>query len=110
MALAPEQKNPDWLWDGIAMYMTQDEDRSEPYYEEMLNGGIPEIYTLKNNDRDRYKYGYSLVEYIVEEYGREKLVELLKEYGDIEKVLNITESEFRDGWIEFLKEKLHKQR
>ncbi len=110
MALAPEQKNPDWLWDGIAMYMAQDEDRSEPYYEEMLNGGIPEIYTLKNNDRDRYKYGYSLVEYIVEEYGREKLVELLKEYGDIEKVLNITESEFRDGWIEFLKEKLHKQR
>lgn len=110
MELASEKKQPDWLWDGTAMYMSQDKDRYEPYYEELINSGIPEIYALKSNDRDRYIYGYSLVEYIVEEYGREKLVELLKEYGDIEKVLNITESEFRDGWIDFLKEKLHKQR
>jgi uroporphyrinogen-III synthase len=48
-----------------------------------------------------------MVEYIVETYGKEKLVELLREYEDIEKVLNILENEFRDGWIEFLKEKVN---
>ncbi len=48
-----------------------------------------------------------MVEYIVEAYGREKLVELLREYEDIEKVLNISENEFRDGWIEFLKKKVN---
>lgn len=107
MALASSKPRVDWLWDGVAMYLSQEKDRSEPYYEELINSGIPEIYTLKNNDKDRYIYGYSMVEYIVEEYGREKLVELLREYGDIEKVLNITESEFREGWIEFLKSKLN---
>lgn len=106
MALASAKPRVDWLWDGIAMYVAQEKDRSEPYYEEMIDRGIPEIYTLKSNDRDRYIYGYSMVEYIVKEYGREKLVELLKEYGDIGKVLNITESEFRESWIEFLKGRL----
>lgn len=106
MALAQDDYHADWLWDGIAMYLSQDKDRYEPYYEELLKNGSPQMYTLKKNNKDRYIYGYSMVEYIIEEYGREKLVELLMEYGDIQKVLNISESEFRDGWIKFLEGKI----
>lgn len=35
-------------------------------------------------------------------------MELLEEYGDLEKVLNVTESEFRDGWTKFLEDKVKK--
>ncbi len=106
MALAQDNYHPDWLLEGVAMYLSQEKDRSEPYYEELLKNGIPQIYTLIKNNKDKYIYGYSMVEYIIEEYGREKLVELLMKYGDIQKVLNISEDEFRDGWIEFLEEKI----
>ncbi len=109
MALAKDDHQPDWLLDGIAMYLAQEKDKSEPYYEELLKNGIPQMYTLKKNDKDRYIYGYSMVEYIIEEYGREKLVELLMEYGDIQKVLNISDDEFRDCWIKFLEGKINKQ-
>lgn len=109
MALAQDNYQPDWLSEGIAMYLAQEKDRSEPYYEELLKNGIPQIYTLIKNYKDRYIYGYSMVEYIIEEYGREKLVELLMESGDIQKVLNISEDEFRDCWIEFLEGKINKQ-
>lgn len=105
--LAPKGTHDSWIAEGIAMYLSQNEDRYEDNYRKFLDQGIPEIYTLKKNNEDVYKYGYSMVEYIVEAYGREKLVELLREYEDIEKVLNISENEFRDGWIEFLKKKVN---
>lgn len=105
MALVSNKPRVDWLWDGTAMYVAQDKDKSEPYYEEMLDYGIPAIYSLKDNYRDRYIYGYSMVEYIVEEYGRDKLVELLTKNGDIEKVLDVTENAFREAYMQFLKEK-----
>ncbi|WP_025640222.1 ABC transporter substrate-binding protein [Schnuerera ultunensis] len=107
MALANEKRHDSWLMEGTAMYLAQHKDRQEPYYDELLEQGIPEIYTLKVPSEDVYKYGYSMVEYIVETYGREKLVELLREYGDIEKVLDISESEFRDEWVEFLNDKIN---
>ncbi len=103
--LAPKKLHDSWIFEGTAMYLAQDADRYEHNYRKFLDEGIPEIYTLKKSNEDVYKYGYSMVEYIVETYGKEKLVELLREYEDIEKVLNISENEFRDGWIEFLKGK-----
>ncbi len=105
MALANSMRHPDWLWEGVAMYMAQDEDRYEPYYEELIEKGIPEMYKLKRTDIDQYIYGYSMVEFVDQNYGKNKVVELVTEYGDIEKVLDITENEFRDKWIKFLKEK-----
>lgn len=35
-----------------------------------------------------------------------KLVDLLLDYGDIEEVLNITESEFKEGWKVFVEGKI----
>lgn len=106
MALANKKRHDDWMWEGLAMYLAQDKDKYEPYYEDMINNGLPQIIKLRFYSLDRYKYGYSMVEYIIEEYGKEKLIELFKEYEDFGKVLNVTEVEFRDGWIKFLNNKI----
>ena len=103
-ALTGGKTQIDWLWEGTSKYLAQDRDFSEWYYKEMLEKGLPEFYMLK--DESRYTYGYSMVEYIIQTYGREKLIELLVQQGDIEDVLNITEDEFQDGWKGLLEEKI----
>lgn len=106
MALTNGKMQIDWLWEGTAKYLSQDRDYSEPYYKEMIDNGIPEMYLLRRNEKYRYIYGYSMVEFIVETYGKEKFIDLLLDYGDIEEVLNVTQREFREVWKTFLKEKM----
>lgn len=106
MALTNGKMQIDWLWEGTARYLTEDTDYSKVYYKELIEKGIPDRYLLKRNVKYRYNYGYSMVEFIVETYGREKLVDLLLDYGDIEEVLNITESEFKEGWKVFVEGKI----
>lgn len=104
MVLTGNNTQVDWLWEGTAKYLAQDRDFSEVYYEDMLEKGLPDLYTLKYESR--YTYGYSMVEYIIETYGREKLIELLLHQGDIMDVLNITMDEFEIGWKGFIKGKI----
>lgn len=103
MALVGDSMSAGWLWEGTAMYLAGQEINEKSHYKNLLQIGLPELYKLnERGSRDIYTYGYSLVEFIIETYGREKLVELLKEGGNIEKVLNITENELRDEWTEFV--------
>jgi hypothetical protein len=63
--------------------------------------------TLKslNNSNQVYNVGYTIIEYVVEKWGRDKLPSLIKSYVDIEAVLKISESDFEKGWMEFVDEK-----
>jgi len=105
MVLTNGNAQVDWVWEGTAKYLAQDKDFSETYYKEMLEKSLPDLHTL-NIGENRYIYGYSMVEYIIKTFGREQLIELLVQQGEIDDVLNITEDEFIDGWEEFLEEKL----
>lgn len=51
-----------------------------------------------------YDYGYTVVEYIVKEYGYNALVKLIKSNGDVATSIEIDEDSFYNGWIEYLKE------
>lgn len=106
MALTGGNAQIDWLWEGTAKYLAQDRDYSKAYYKEMIEKGLPDLYIL-NLSEGRYTYGYSMVEYIIKTYGREKLIELLVHQGDIDGVLNIKVDDFRNGWKVFLEEKLN---
>lgn len=96
-----------WLWEGTAMYLAGQGISERSHYKNLLQIGLPNLYELNyGSSHHVYTYGHSLVEFIIETYGREKLVELLKESGDLKKVLNISENELRDEWTEFLKVKV----
>lgn len=92
---------PQWFWEAICDYEAG-----------IVNGisvkyGMSKGLTIKelNKSNQIYNVGYSIVEFIVHRWGREKLAELVVSYVDIEKVLNIREAEFEKAWIEFVSEK-----
>jgi hypothetical protein len=41
----------------------------------------------------------------VEKWGKDKFPALITSYVDFESVLNISESDFEKGWVEFVDEK-----
>jgi hypothetical protein len=97
---------PVWLWEAVSCYeagQTQDL-KNEPW---LANGSYPALAEL--NDRSKggkiYKTGYSIIEFILQRYGKEKLIELILNDGHIQSVLHETEAAFSKEWYEFVKEK-----
>ncbi len=97
---------PIWLWEGLSVY------EAEQFYEPktlayLKNGKYPQISELNNRSKGQkiYTCGYTIIEYILEEYGKDKLIELIESYGDLKKVLNLTEEKFSSNWYNFIKKK-----
>ena len=99
--------NPRWLWEGIALFEAGQfvNPRRLAY---MIEGHPPTLAELNANwqtNSQVYDLGYLLVEYIVEKWGRQQVVDLIKSLGDVSSVLGISVSEFEKGWYEFVKGK-----
>ncbi|TMU56613.1 hypothetical protein [Flagellimonas algicola] len=97
---------PVWLWEGLSVYEAEQfyEPKTLAYFD---NGNFPQISELNNRSAGQkiYTCGYTLIEYIFETYGRDKLIELVASYGDLKKTLNLTEEQFSSNWYEFIKDK-----
>lgn len=52
-----------------------------------------------------YKVGYTLIEFILQNFGSDKFPELIANYGNLAKVFNQTEEQFTKEWYEFVKAK-----
>ena len=97
---------PTWLWEAISVYEAQQfvNPKTLPY---LNNGTYPSIAELNNRVKGGkiYTCGYTIIEYIQSKYGEEKFIELIKNYGNLEKILSITDDQFCKEWYEFIKEK-----
>jgi len=91
---------PQWFWEAICDYEASIVNSLSVKY------GMSKNPTLKSlsNSNQVYNVGYTIVEYIVEKWGEDKLPALITSYVDIEVVLNISEGEFEKGWVEFVDE------
>lgn len=92
---------PQWFWEAICDYEAN-----------MVNNlsvkhGMKNKPTLQelNTSNQIYNVGYTIIEYFVAKYGKEKLPEFIKSYGDFEEVLGVTEKEFETEWHKFVDEK-----
>ena len=92
---------PQWFWEAISDYEADIVNSVSVKY------GMSKDPTLKslNNSNQVYNVGYTIIEYVVEKWGRDKLRPLIKSYVDIESVLKISEPDFEKGWMEFVDEK-----
>jgi len=92
---------PQWFWEAICDYEAGIVNNISVKY------GMGKSLTLQelNNSNQIYNVGYTIIEYIVETWGKDKIPMLITSYVDIEKVLNVSESEFEKGWIEFVSER-----
>jgi hypothetical protein len=92
---------PQWFWEAICDYEASIVNNISVRY------GMKKNLTLKelNNSNQIYNVGYTIIEYIVEKWGQDKLPILITSYVDIKTVLGVSESEFEKGWIDFVNEK-----
>lgn len=97
---------PTWLWEAISVYEAGQfiDPKTLPY---LSNGQYPGISELNNRLKGGkiYSCGYTIIEYVLTTYGQEKLIALVKNYGNLKKTFNLTDDEFSNGWYRFVKEK-----
>lgn len=97
---------PIWLWEAICVYEAGD--LTDPKkLEDLRNGKYPSIKELNTRSKGQkiYKYGYTLIEFILNKYKQDKLIELIKNYGDLKRTLGVTDEQFSKDWYGFVQEK-----
>ena len=96
---------PTWLWEAISVYEAKQfvDPKTLPY----LNEHYPNISELNNRTKGGkiYSCGYTIIEYILSKYGQNNLINLIKNYGDLKRTLNVTDDLFCKDWYEFVQEK-----
>ncbi|WP_207423059.1 hypothetical protein [Desertivirga brevis] len=97
---------PVWLWESVSVYEAK-EFIDPKQLEDLREGRYPSIKELNTRSKGQkiYTYGYTLIDFILEKYKRDKLIELIENYGDLEKTLGITEEQFSKEWYMFVREK-----
>lgn len=94
---------PVWLWESISVYEAgQFNDPKTLAY--LNNGSYPNISQLNNRSKAGkvYKVGYTIIEYILSRYGRDKLIELVRNYGNLYNTLGVTDDQFCKDWFAFV--------
>jgi len=96
-----EKNYPQWFWEAICDYEAGIVNRISVRHGMKNNPTLKEL----NSNNQIYHVGYTIVEYFVAKYGKEKLPEFIKSYGNFDKTTGVTEKQFETEWKQFVKEK-----
>ena len=109
LALNPTfNNNPRWLWEATAIYESK-----RPQVPEIsdlkciTHNSVPTLSSLNEHPFNIYKVGFFLVEFIETTWGRDTLLALVKFDGDTQEALGISENDFEQRWLEFLRKNYH---
>lgn len=97
--------NPRWLWEAVAVYENNEfvDPRTLPY---MVSGNYPTLAELNtsynNSNHNIYQVGYVLLQYIVDTWGMDTVIELIQNNGNLTVSLGLTARQFETGWYQFL--------
>ncbi|RKN70558.1 RNA polymerase sigma factor [Paenibacillus ginsengarvi] len=103
---------PKWLYQGLGGYeaglMTKDHIRHS-IRKMVEHDDVPTFEDLEDHSwdferRKGFQFAYSLAEFILREYGEDRLNRLIRKPADFEDAFQCSESAFRIRWITFLKE------
>ena len=109
LALNPTfNNNPRWLWEATAIY----ESKRPPVPEIsdikcITNNSVPTLSNLNAHPLNIYRVGFFLADFIEATWGQGALIALVKFNGDTHKALGISENDFEQQWLMFLKTKYH---
>ncbi|RVT78571.1 hypothetical protein EOD40_04880 [Flavobacterium sufflavum] len=94
---------PIWLWEAISVYEAQEfiNPKTLSYMNKVHYPSVTEL-----NDRKKggkiYSCGYTIIEYILEKYGQDKLISLIKNYGNLQTTFDSSNDQFFSEWYDFV--------
>ncbi|MBZ9635177.1 peptidase MA family metallohydrolase [Clostridium sp. FP1] len=104
---------PRWLNEGIACYEAKDNNENgirKTVMNGLVNNTVPTFKDLDTGEdfetffkRNGYQYSYTIVESIIEEFGYDKLYNLIESPNKFLGVFGITENQLQNKWMEFIK-------
>ncbi|MEO5895986.1 MAG: hypothetical protein ABIS06_09820 [Vicinamibacterales bacterium] len=97
--------NPRWLWESVAIYESRQlvNPRNLTY---LVAGQPPSFARLNTFDNTLvYDVGFLIAEFVVERWGRERLVQLVAANGDVAAVLLMSLGEFETQWFAAVRSK-----
>lgn len=99
--------NPRWLWESVALYENGElvDPRTLDY---MVAGRPPSLAELDADvtaSRRVYEVGFTIGEFVVERFGRDALVRLIRANGDTTTVLALSPGAFVDAWSGFVRDR-----
>ncbi|MBL8967653.1 MAG: hypothetical protein JNG85_11645 [Spirochaetaceae bacterium] len=99
---------PRWLWEALALY-ENGEFKDPRRLDYLAAGDYPTLAELGedfNDDRGSiYEVGYLLLAYLKETWGMPKVLELVRNGGDLGASLGLTEAAFEAGWKTWVEER-----
>jgi len=98
---------PIWLNEGTASYEGRNiENIDSVIQSDIEDDKIPSFTELENRkefaEKKGYEFSTTLVEFIISEYGYDKLIDLIKSPGDMEAILNLSKDELYLKWKDYL--------
>jgi hypothetical protein len=97
-----DQVYPRWLWEGLATYEAGQYNMLTMSLS--VKDGFPTLRDLNGEHNQIYHVGYTLVAFILHQWGSESLRELIATDGDIQGVLGIAEHQFAQQWERYVRE------
>ena len=95
---------PTWLWEAVSTYEADQfiDPKTLAY---MDNGHYPGLEELNKrlNGGKIYSCGYTIIEYILLKFGQDSLIKLIQNYGDVQRVFNVSNEQFSRDWYEYVK-------
>ena len=70
-----------------------------------LKDGFPTLKTLNEQNNLVYNVGYTLIDFIIKYFGKDKLIALIKNHGNVRATLGLTDKEFETQWGLYVKDK-----
>lgn len=103
---------PLWLHEGVAMYEAKQTDQLYEVGKWVKRNMIPQLDSLESygtydtmSENKVYPFSYTLIEYIINEYGIEKLNEFIRSPSDYNNAFGVDKDEFEQAWKDYLSEK-----
>ena len=101
---------PIWLNEGIAVYEAkQMSSNIKNTIKEKLNrNDVPLLSQMNSSNFSEvggYIFSYTAIEYLIDSYGYDTVISLIKTPNDLEQILGNSMKEFEDNWESYLKEK-----
>ncbi len=101
-----------WLWEGLATYESKQYSTAVKDYlrTDISANNIPTLSEMEKagnvgfGNIKGYEFSYTIIDFMVNKYGMDKIIELVKSPDNYMGIFGISKDDFEKAWIQYLKD------